>query len=528
VLSVGAEAVSHSDHAVADPAPPVTTPLTLAPIADAYVSSAAPRHSYGTSIKLDASNSKSAGKASYLRFQVPPSAQGRVVAATLVLTRTTHHLSGTVYARAAGHQAWSERTITASSAPKVGGTLAAQWTNANTRTVSLDVLGAVQASADVTVAVTSSLTTGVATFRSREYGSGSPQLRLKLRKPRGPVIPTATPTAGTSSAASSTSPTASPTAPGTPTTAAGSTPAGASTTTPALPTDTPNAQPPVASRACVSDPMGIPSAGAYAGAAVSGTQTLAGLESSIGGSLPIYRNYFSATQVNYAITSVRADLAAGRLPWISFKLPYSWADMANGRGDAWATDLADKLATVGGPVWLAFHHEPEGDGSIQDWVRMQQHLAPIIHAHTNNVAYTVIYTGWDIFFGDTQYALAKIWPGQQYVDILGVDMYNDYGTNRNGNTNIAMLDSTKYYSRISTFAAAHSVGWAIGETGYTPAAAKVDPTWLTTSYQQLRSAGGLAMAYFDSSLNSIADWTLDDPVRLNAFKTMVAQSPRIC
>ena len=31
-----------------------------------------------------------------------------------------------------------------------------------------------------------------------------------------------------------------------------------------------------------------------------------------------------------------ADLAAGRLPWISFKLPYSWPDMAAGKGDAWA------------------------------------------------------------------------------------------------------------------------------------------------------------------------------------------------
>ena len=49
----------------------------------------------------------------------------------------------------------------------------------------------------------------------------------------------------------------------------------------------------------------------------------------------------------------------GRLPWISFKLPYSWARMAAGDGDAWARDLATKLAQLPGPVWVAFHHEPE-------------------------------------------------------------------------------------------------------------------------------------------------------------------------
>ena len=90
-------------------------------------------------------------------------------------------------------------------------------------------------------------------------------------------------------------------------------------------------------------------------------------------------------------------MAHDRVPWLSFKLPYSWADMANGRGDAWAKDLANQLGAVNGPVWVAFHHEPEGDGPIADWVRMQQHLSPIFRAKPN-IAFTVITTGWDTFF----------------------------------------------------------------------------------------------------------------------------------
>ena len=230
--------------------------------------------------------------------------------------------------------------------------------------------------------------------------------------------------------------------------------------------------------------MGIPSTGAYVGATVSGTAgDLAALEKQTGLPVAIHRTYFEASQVASAITMAKSDLAAGRLPWISFKLPYSWADMADGRGDTWATDLADKLADVGGPVWVAFHHEPEGDGPIQDWKRMQQHLAPIIHANAKNVAFTIIIMTWDLF-GDAQYRPDQLWPGDQYVDVLGLDMYNDYGTNRNGNANIPMLDPMKYFGYFGPWAKAHHVPWALAETGYTTAAAGLEPELVEDRIQE--------------------------------------------
>lgn len=231
-------------------------------------------------------------------------------------------------------------------------------------------------------------------------------------------------------------------------------------------------------------------------------------------------------QVDYAISSVKEDLAAGRLPWISFKLPYSWADMAAGRGDAWTIDLADKLAKVGGPVWLAFHHEPEGDGNMQDWTRMQQHLAPIIHARTNNVAYTVILIAWNSLFGpyDDQH-LDRVYPGSQYVDILGMDVYNEYGAK---SFITESLDPMRYFSVIGAWARQHDVEWAVAETGYTKEAATVDRDWLQTAFHDLESEGGIALSYFDSSYNSIADWTLDDPIRSGAFNSLLSESVRIC
>ena len=126
----------------------------------------------------------------------------------------------------------------------------------------------------------------------------------------------------------------------------------------------------------------------------------------MGQQLGVRRTYYGATQVDKAVSVSKADLAMDRLPWISFKLPYSWAEMAAGKGDAWATDLAAKLNKLDGPVWLAFHHEPEGDGDIKQWTAMQAHLAPIVRAAAPNVAYTIVVTGYHQFYGS-----AAVQPG---------------------------------------------------------------------------------------------------------------------
>ena len=40
-------------------------------------------------------------------------------------------------------------------------------------------------------------------------------------------------------------------------------------------------------------------------------------------------------------------------------------------------DIATKLSKLNGPVWIAFHHEPENDGDITLWTKMQARLAQV-------------------------------------------------------------------------------------------------------------------------------------------------------
>src|SRR5262249_10853788 len=145
-------------------------------------------------------------------------------------------------------------------------------------------------------------------------------------------------------------------------------------------------------------------------------------------------------------------------------------------------------------VWVAFHHEPAGDGPIQDWVAMQRHLAPIVHARSNNVAFTLIYNGWDAVLGaDPQYWIANTWPGDANVDVLGFDFYNNYMVTRNGVLSTTMLDPNRYFTPVSQFAQALGVPWAVAEVGFTKQAQDLDRSWLPNTYQSLVARGGVGM-----------------------------------
>ncbi len=279
---------------------------------------------------------------------------------------------------------------------------------------------------------------------------------------------------------------------------------------------------------CSVDQIGIPSCGAYLGAAYGSNSDPAPRERQFGDKLAVRRTYYSAAQVDKAVSIAQGDLAAGRLPWISFKLPQSWTAMADGKGDAWARDLVTKLEALDGPVWVAFHHEPEGDGDVTEWTRMQQHLAPIVHT-SDNVAFTMILTGWNQFYsGNPAYSLDRLWPGDGLVDVLGIDPYNEYGVVKNGKRIEKSADlKSLYYTRVSAFAKAHGTHWGVAETGYTDEAAAKDPDWLNRSYQDLVDTGGIAFTYFDTPVNAYGSWPLDTAPKIAAFTEALEDTTRI-
>ena len=204
-----------------------------------------------------------------------------------------------------------------------------------------------------------------------------------------------------------------------------------------------------------------PTSAPWSGAAAA---TSSSRERELGRTIRLHRTYYQAHQIKGATRDARADLRAGRMSWMSFKAPLSWGEMARGEGNDWARKLASHLGRVNGPVWLAVHHEPENDGDMRQWTRMQRQIARIIHAETNNVAYSVIYAGWNTFGGDNNTVASK-WPGDRHVDVLAIDAYNDYGVSRDGRVGTKTLKLRPYYRKMARWSRKHGTAWAIGETG---------------------------------------------------------------
>ncbi len=248
----------------------------------------------------------------------------------------------------------------------------------------------------------------------------------------------------------------------------------------------------------------------------------------MGRQLGVRRTYWGGSGVDSAVKTAKADLAAGRVPWISFKLPHNWADMAAGKGDAWVLDLSTKLSKLDGPVWLAFHHEPEGDGDIKQWTAMQAHLAPIVRAAAPNVAYSIVLTGCSQLYGDKQYSLDSMMPKNTKIDLVGYDVYNKYGAMRDGKEVTKNTDiEAAYFKPFQAWSVKAGVAWGIAETGYTDKAAIDDPQWVSRTFKQLRANGGVAFAYFNTTLNSVANWALTTDAKKAQFTAAIKGTPTL-
>ena len=240
------------------------------------------------------------------------------------------------------------------------------------------------------------------------------------------------------------------------------------------------------------------------------------LEAQTGRKLSLHRSYMDASTSTAAMAArAKADVATGRIPLISTKVPGSWAAVAAGQQDAWLLERIRGLAAVDGPVWLALHHEPAGDGAPADWVAMQQHARTLIKANSSNIALVGILNGWD-FKKKNGNPVEYNMPVGTGVDIMGFDSYNGWSPT-NGK---AWQPAADVFSPALTI---QSWGYPtlVGEYGV-----RTDPAnpgraaqWLRDAYAFATAHHFVGMSYFDSGLNSPdGTWTLDTE-RLLVFRT---------
>ncbi len=158
---------------------------------------------------------------------------------------------------------------------------------------------------------------------------------------------------------------------------------------------------------------------------------------------------------------------------------------------------------------------------------MQERLGPIVRSTAPNAAFTVITTGWNQLYGPAEFRLENIWPRTK-VDVAGFDVYNWHMTTRSNGTMVTKTEDIRsvYFDRFSAWARANDTTWALAETGLTDEAFAHDSTWLQRTYDQLVATGGLAMAYFNTELNSYGNsYPITGPAKFASFAAAQSKAP---
>lgn len=247
--------------------------------------------------------------------------------------------------------------------------------------------------------------------------------------------------------------------------------------------------------------------------------------------LGVRRTYFQWNQRTTGMVRTAAeDVAAGRLPWVSVKPP-SWGDVGAGRHDAEIDQMLVALDRVGGPVWLTVHHEPEGGGgrnAADDpggpaaWRAMQQRIRVRMDAvGTRNVAFAPVLMAWT--FDPRSGRNAEDWWVDGVWDFAGIDYYVD----TEAPDDVAMAQRQWLLAR--SFYGDRRLDLAVGEWGNRGTDGRAAAEMRGFYDHALGSADDglgarvIALAYFDSNLNSpTGGWMLSGEP-LHAFRELAAR-----
>jgi hypothetical protein len=128
------------------------------------------------------------------------------------------------------------------------------------------------------------------------------------------------------------------------------------------------------------------------------------------------------------ILSVKSHTSRGTLRWADIAAAQPGSTVYS-QIEGWA----DKIKGYGVPIYFAFNHEPESGassdmGTPADFVAAWRKIHDVFAAHeVTNVKFIWIMTAYSFQVGPTAGNYApKYFPGDDYVDAMGIDAYNSY------------------------------------------------------------------------------------------------------
>jgi hypothetical protein len=219
-----------------------------------------------------------------------------------------------------------------------------------------------------------------------------------------------------------------------------------------------------------------------------------------------------------AISTATSEVAAGRLPILSFKVANNdWAGVAAGRYDVQLRALTTRLAALKGKAFVTLHHEPTGDGTPADYAAMMAHALPILGAPANVSAGPIVNGFWwsNGGQGRTDAQIAQWLPSRvlKVSEVVAADTYQGGTTAKPGeNAGVKIANLSKWATRVGV---AHL---GIGEYN------GLNASSITAAGNAVLADPRFSFAAaFDSNVNNRAgvSWQLTG-ARLTAFKATIA------
>lgn len=239
---------------------------------------------------------------------------------------------------------------------------------------------------------------------------------------------------------------------------------------------------------------------------------------------PLYGHQFGhvsdAAPVVQKITNIEGD---DRVPW---------AAVTSGKYDAALLKWANAVKAYPSNVIMSFNHEPETTanqvlGTADDFIAAWRHVHDFFAAHD------VTNTTWDLTMTAGPYHVkttdrrywAKWYPGDAYVDSIGVDAYNWYGCHTGTKHPIWKEVSTIAGPALET---ARNLGkkFSLPEFGSNvdSADAARKARWLGNvhSWVAANSADFVGIWYFNKYTRSGAcHWIIDSADQVTAYKAII-------
>ncbi len=291
-------------------------------------------------------------------------------------------------------------------------------------------------------------------------------------------------------------------------------------------------------------PVPVPQCGTYWGSYVNsrlhggGTDAAAKLrainkvESTIGRTFDIDHQFYRwddfANQTNLD-RYVKKSAAEGRIPFLSWKPVYkdgtniSWASIANGQHDKLIREKARLVKSLNMPVFISFDHEANarvgdfqpgntGGGHIKaDAGSEAQYVAAWRQVHKIYEQEGVTNVSWVWLMSRTPFANGgafadRLYPGDTYVDWVGLDPYNFFHGGRTwSHLEPLMQDFTKWVERRNI-----NKPWMLGEWGSVedPNQSGRKAQWYHNAANYIESENRLkAVVHFES--NPEYNWRYD-------------------